>query len=306
LTEKKAVSVVIPSYNSERTIARCLSALKRQDCDVDYEIILVDSSIDGTPEIVRQHFPDITYIHLERKTDPGTARNLGVQRACGELILFIDSDCVAPPDWIRRYVALHRRMPDVAGIGGSVQNGNPPEDPIGWAGYIAEFREYIPQQPAGFVTHLPTLNLSYKRWVFDKYGFFDPHYYPQEDLVFNYRLIQQGEKIYFEPSIAVLHLHRSNMRAFLNHQVRIGRITSLVLKELPLSGATIVRHKWLFLLVGPMLPLVKFVRTLKVFWQRNRSILLRHPLAIFIFKLGLFYWFIGFTSGVFSELRESS
>ncbi len=305
MAETFEVSVIIPSYNSEHTIFRCLSALSRQKCRFSYEIILVDSSVDRTPEIVRQHFPGVDYLHLEKKTDPGTARNLGVQRSRGRYILFIDSDCIAPPDWIQRYVDLHHRMPEVAGIGGSVVNGNPPEDPIGWAGYMAEFREYIPEQPAAFVPHLPTLNLSYKRWVFDKYGYFDPHFYPQEDLVFNFHLVQQGEKIYFEPSITVKHLHRSNLQAFLKHQVRIGRITSQVLKQIPLSGATIVRRKWLFIIMGPLLPVVKFFRTVKVFLQRNPTILRRHPMAMVILKIGLLYWFWGFTCGVFSEWGES-
>ena len=53
-----AVSVVIPSYNSSRYIRKCLSSLRDQDCDIDFEVILVDSSNDGTGEIVEKEFPE--------------------------------------------------------------------------------------------------------------------------------------------------------------------------------------------------------------------------------------------------------
>ena len=64
------VSVILPSYNSERTIVAVLNALKNQTFSEPYEIILVDSSSDSTPDLVRTNFPDIQFIHLEKKTDP--------------------------------------------------------------------------------------------------------------------------------------------------------------------------------------------------------------------------------------------
>ncbi len=304
-----AVSVVIPSYNSRRTIRECLHALTHQDYPHPIEIIVVDSSDDGTEEIIQTEFPEVTCIHLPRKTDPGTGRRLGVERSQGKLILFIDSDCVAPPDWVSRYVALHQKYPNVAAIGGAVVNGNPPNILTSWAGYIAEFREFLPQQPGGFVRHLPTLNISYKRWVFQKYGFFDPRLYPQEDLVFNYRLVQNGEKILFDPSIVVRHKHNPSLKAFLRHQKNIGRITAIVLRLLPLEGSTIARNKLLYFLFAPLLPIVKFFRTLVVFIRKAPNILYRHPGAVFIFAIGLGYWLIGFTTGVLTNLepfREAS
>ncbi|RMF56297.1 MAG: glycosyltransferase, partial [Calditrichaeota bacterium] len=180
------ISIVIPSYNSATTIERCLSSLYRQDYPGDYEIIVADSSIDETPEIITRQFPEVKLVRFNQKTDPGTARSEGVRNSKGELILFIDSDCEAEDGWIRKMVETHRAFPDVAAVGGAVINGNPEHDNIAWAGYMGEFREFIPQQPPGFVKHIPTLNISYKRWVFDKIGYFNPRFYPQEDLVFNY------------------------------------------------------------------------------------------------------------------------
>ncbi len=300
---KCSVSVVIPSYNSSRTIRECLQALTHQNYALPFEIIVVDSSDDGTDRIIQKEFPQVTCIHLASKTDPGTARRLGVEQSKGEILLFIDSDCIAPPDWVSQYVELHQQYPDVAAIGGSVVNGNPPHILTSWAGYLAEFREFLPQQSGGFVRHLPTLNISYKRWVFKKYGFFNSQLYPQEDLVFNYHLVQNGEKILFEPSIIVQHKHNPSFKAFLRHQKNIGRITAIVLRLLPLEGALIARNKLLFFLFAPMLPCVKFLRTLLVFIQKAPTILIRHPGAVIIFAIGLWYWSIGFTLGVLTNME---
>jgi len=71
------ISVIIPSYNSNKTIEKCLNSILNQTYSDEYEIIVVDSSIDNTSDIVKNKFKDVKLAHLKKKTDPGTARNLG-------------------------------------------------------------------------------------------------------------------------------------------------------------------------------------------------------------------------------------
>jgi glycosyltransferase involved in cell wall biosynthesis len=295
------VSVIIPSYNSEKTIYKCLESLKTQSYQGEYEIIIVDSSTDKTPVIVRNEFPGVHYFQFKEKTDPGTARNYGVQNAIGEVILFIDSDCIAEPNWIQKIVSLHLIHPEVAAIGGAVLNSNSSESAASWASYMSEFREFIPENSAAYVHHIPTLNISYKRWVFDKFGYFNSHFYPQEDLLYNYHLFQNQCKILFDPDILVWHTHRSTLISFLRHQYRIGFITARVLKIIPLPGHYVVTHKTLYFFTGLFLPMVKFIRTVVVFLKKNPLFIFKHVLSVFILKIGLIYWFIGFTQGVYSS-----
>jgi glycosyltransferase involved in cell wall biosynthesis len=72
------ISVVIPSYNSGLTIRHCLDSVLGQSGPEDREVILVDSSTDGTDRIVTREYPDVRLFHLARKTDPGSARNIGI------------------------------------------------------------------------------------------------------------------------------------------------------------------------------------------------------------------------------------
>ncbi len=296
------LSVIIPSYNSERTIEKCLDSILGQSFSGDFEIILVDSSADRTPLIVASKYPGVNFTHLDKKTDPGTARNIGIGKAQGEVIAFIDSDCVANRDWLDRIRSAHRSSYNA--IGGSVQNGNDKSNSVAWAGYISEFREFIPEQSKREVTHIPTCNISYKTKIFQAYGLFKGEYYPQEDLVFNHALSLNGEKILFDPSIQVYHTHRTKLQEYLGHQLRIGNITSRVLKLIDLEGSFIPRHRVLALFILPLLPAVKFVRTVSIFIKLRPAVIIRRPKVLAVFAAGLIYWTIGFSQGIYNKVSK--
>jgi glycosyltransferase involved in cell wall biosynthesis len=293
------ISIIIPSYNSESTIGKCLGSLLIQSFQGDQEIIVIDSSSDRTPAIIRDNYPSVRLFHFEHQTDPGTARNLGIGHAKGDLIAFLDSDCVAAPDWLEKISAAHQSGYRVAG--GAVCNGNKPDSSVAWAGYLAEFREFIPEQPRREVSHIPSCNISYRRTIFEKYGSFSRIYYPQEDLVFNSNLRKWGEAILFDPAIRVSHHHRTRLNDFLGHQQRIGSITARVMKKIELDGSGIVRHPAMAVFVIPLLPIVKYLRTLSVFVRLRPRLLFEHPAALFILGIGLIYWMSGFARGVFQQ-----
>ena len=293
------ISVIIPSYNSETTIIPCLNAVQNQSYNGHYEIILVDSSEDITPEIVSSDYPNVRLIHLEDRTDPGTARNIGIGEAKGDLIAFVDSDCVPTHDWLERITCAHDSIYDI--IGGVVRNGNDGNDLVGCAGYIAEFREFLPERSRQEVRHIPTCNISYKKRIFEEFGLFQGEYYPQEDLVFNYRLWKHGEKILLDPAIQVFHHHRSELRDFICHQNRIGKTTARVLGRFPLEGAFIARHPYLATYLIPVLVMVKFLKTILVFSRFQPDAIREKPLVLLVFALGLVYWAVGFLRGTYEN-----
>lgn len=293
------ISIVIPSYNEEKTIQKCINSLLEQSYAEAYEIILVDSSRDRTAQIVTENYPDIELISLRDKTDPGTARNIGVQKATGELIAFIDADCIAAADWLEKIADAHRK-PYIA-VGGAVMNGNSEDDFVGWAGYLAEFREFMPGQPKREVGHVPTCNIAYKKEAFQDFGLFQGEFYPQEDLVYNYTLVQNGKKILFDPAIRVWHRHRSLLSDFLRHQRTIGEITSRVLKVIDLDGAFLARHPAVGFCAVPFLPVIKFLKTIAVFYRFQPGIFIRFPMVLPVFALGLLCWMCGFARGIYKK-----
>ena len=305
--EHIACSVIIPSYNSARTIRDCLDSVLGQQTDLAYEVLVADSSSDGTFHIIRHRYPVVRLIRFARQTDPGTARNAAVQQARGEIILFTDSDCIVSPHWLEQMVHAHRDLPGCRVVGGAVVNGNP-ETLASVAGYLIEFSEYMPSAPGGVVSSLPTCNISYRREIFDVYGGYEGKYYPQEDYLFHWHLVQGGEQIYFCPAIQVRHFHRSSISGYLQHNYRFGTVTARVLKLTDMPGAFFGRRPWLAPLFLPFLPFIKFVRTtLRVL--RLAPATWRRPMVFPVMLLGLLSWGIGFVWGIYgpcSDVLQSS
>jgi len=302
-----AATVVIPSYNAAATIRSTLLSVMAQDFDELYEVIVVDSSNDKTPAIISQEFPQVHLIHRARRTDPGTARNLAVARASGEIIACLDADCIAPTDWLRQMVIAQRSDHPI--VGGSMENGNP-RSILAWAGFLGEFREFIAVGEPRQVCHLPTCNISYHRSIFAQAGGFPTSFYPQEDLLFHWRLRQQGTPIWFDPDIRVKHVHRTELGSYLRHQRRIGHATAQVLELTGQEGAFLARSPLLALLSAPVLPLVKFLRTVAYFIEQCPMIVRQRWAALPTLLLGLYAWGIGFVAGAWDDplripLRES-
>jgi glycosyltransferase involved in cell wall biosynthesis len=115
------ISVIIPSYNEEANIARCLESLQKQTVPRDeYEIIVVDgSSKDQTREIAEK-YADLVFIQTSNKV--GGARNDGVLRSRGDIIVTTDADCVLPYDWLENITYEFSKRPIVQLFG--------PVDPI--------------------------------------------------------------------------------------------------------------------------------------------------------------------------------
>lgn len=94
--EKQDISIVIPAYNSAQTIKQCLHSVFKQSHQPLEIIVVDDGSTDGTGEIVRSLFPEITLIEQKNSGAP-SARNAGARIAKGVYILFLDSDIECYP-----------------------------------------------------------------------------------------------------------------------------------------------------------------------------------------------------------------
>lgn len=287
------LSVVIPCYESKQTILACLESLYRQD-EAPGEIILVDSSEDDTVEVVLQHYPEVRCFHFPHRAFPGPARNKGVEMAEGEVIAFIDADCIAAPDWTARIAAQHAAGHQI--VGGAVELGNP-HNSLAWAGHLMEFREFLPTGASHPVMHVPTCNISYRRNLIERYGGFPNAYYPQEDLLFNYLLYRNGFMVWFDPAIRVKHFCRDSLIGYLSHQHRIGRVTRVTLSRTRMQGSTIAHRPWSAWLAAPLLGIFKYLRTLTAFLGFAQWEALKSPGLLLILLLGSIWWARGFAAG---------
>ena len=111
MADKFKASVILPTHNRAYVLKYCLEHILNQDCD-SYEVICVnDASEDETPELssrFKAQNPKFKYIRLNERKGPYVARNIGIQEAKGELIIFIDSDVIVHPSFISDHILLHQ------------------------------------------------------------------------------------------------------------------------------------------------------------------------------------------------------
>ena len=282
------VSVIVPCYNSERSIRLCLDAILAQQTAIPYDVVVVDSSVDQTPQIVAREYPSVRLIHLDRRTPAGAARNVGVRSTQSVFCLMIDSDCVAQPDLIERMIARHREA-EYAAVGGSLRNGTP-RSLSGWTGYLLEFKEFIPYAPMRLGKTVPTANVVYRRETLESNGYFDEDMWLSEDILFNWKIHRSGGRILFDPAIEVTHLNRTGWRQVLSYQVSLGKWSAEARRRGGLTGDVLLRHPALIALM----PIVRSARAAVWLAGTDAKTFLTFLLISPMYLLAACYWSVGF------------
>ena len=297
-------SVLIPSYQSAGTIRACLASVCSQDLGEPYEVVLSDSGSDGTADIAAREFPSVRVLHSLTQLSAEEARNRAASEAQGRVLAFIDSDCVATRDWLRRMCEAVEDTP-YHGVGGAIRPVDGENDTC-WAGYFCEFREFLPAGTAREATYLTPGNTAYRREMFQAAGGFPIGFYPLEDQVFYQRLRAAGARICFDPGIVVQHHHRHRVRAFLTHQARIGAANARLVLHLGLQGAAIAARPWRATVLLPLLAVYRFARTAAACWRQEQFVMVRRPAIAALCWLGMWGWGYGFVQGSAREARLRS
>jgi glycosyltransferase involved in cell wall biosynthesis len=293
VAESVRLSVVVASYNSRRTIERCLRSLEEQRECGPIEVIVVDSSTDGTADLVAREFPGVRLLPQEKRHFPGDARNLGVALSRGDVVAFTDSDCVVEPGWARLVLDAHARFERPV-IGGAVENGNP-ESAVGWAYYFAEFSAWMPCGEVREMRDIPTTCLTLKRWVFDRYGPFLEGTYCS-DSAFNWKVARNGLAPLFLPSLRVGHVNPTGLRELVRRKLFHGACFARVrVAEEGFSDARRLAHA----LTTPVLPILLFARTLRRVRRQGRH-RLRFALTAPLVLLAQAAWSAGELRGYLS------
>ena len=210
------ISVIIPAYNSEKTIGDCLEALLNQNYpSEEYEIIVVDDgSTDRTREIVKS-FRRVRLIEQKHR-GPAAARNLGVKKSKGSIILFTDSDCIPSKDWIK-YMVEPFKNKDVVGVQGTYRTYNKESMIARFAGYEIEERHKKMKREIDFVG---TFSAAYRKHIFETFGGFDTSFSMAsgEDSELSFKMSDAGLRMVFQPKAIVYHRHPDSLKKFLRQK----------------------------------------------------------------------------------------
>jgi glycosyltransferase involved in cell wall biosynthesis len=254
--DRPGISVVVPAYRAAATIDGCLDALARQTVPRElYEVIVVhDGTTDEDSTLVRVARHPGVRVYVQEHAGPAAARNLGVEHAVGEIVLFTDADCEPAPNWIEQMVVplveaepppwaaslaaagywddkvvpeckdRDRRVVGVKGVYRSRQRE-----------LVARFvqleyerkYEWMRQQMAaqGTIDFVDTYSAGYRRDILVENSGFDTSFpvASVEDQELSFRLAKQGYRMVYVPKGVVYHWgHARNVCSYARKKLKIG------------------------------------------------------------------------------------
>ncbi len=206
------VSVVIPAKNVERYLEGALrSLLENRFPRENFEIVVVDNgSTDRTAEIARSLADRVVDCP---KGTISKVRNTGVDAATGDVIAFLDADCLAAPDWLEQGLSAVTQEPCICGY-----NYDVPQTPH----WIEEI--WYAQRPPGRIefSSLGAGNLWVTKRDFQELGGFDETLVTGEDAELCSRA-RQKLKVISDDRVRVIHLgNPKSLRAFLKREIWYG------------------------------------------------------------------------------------
>ena len=213
------ITIIIPVYNAEKTLRKCLDSIKAQDYK-NYDIILVDDcSTDSSARIIQEYGCKI--IKLKQRSGAGRARNVGAQQALTKYLAFTDSDCIFPRSWLSRIMDDFKKTRAefiCDGYSGSVGDTFLEK----YAFYELFIRRKNIQNP---ITSFPSNNFAcYREMFLKEKGFPELKSYVAEDLEFS---LEMGRKykIFWDKKLGIKHHFHKGIKKYLKQQYKFARDT---------------------------------------------------------------------------------
>jgi cellulose synthase/poly-beta-1,6-N-acetylglucosamine synthase-like glycosyltransferase len=209
-------SVIVPVLDGESTIADCLDAVLATDYPADRrEILVIDNgSSDGTAALIQAR--PVRYLREERR-GVSNARNRGIAESRGEILAFVDADCLVEPQWLTELVRPFED-PEVGSVAGDLQHA-PPTTPAERqaARMLGNWQRFaFTSNPAYPIT----ANAAYRRDVLERIGPFDPHMTRAQDVELGLRFQERsGLRLAYAERATARHRNRTTQLGFFRQQL---------------------------------------------------------------------------------------
>jgi glycosyltransferase involved in cell wall biosynthesis len=213
-------SLVIPARNAAADLSACLAGVAACAPEAQLlEVIVVDDgSTDGTADTARAHGAHTLSLPPR---GPAAARNAGARLTRGEIVVFLDADCVPQPGCLAALLAPFAD-PQVGGVRGRYSSDQ--------RAVVARFTQLeLEEKQARLaasreVAVVDTACCAYRRDLFWRYGGFDERYpaTSSEDVDLSFRMVAGGERLVYAPAAQVRHRHPRGLQTYLRRKLRFG------------------------------------------------------------------------------------
>ena len=214
------VSVVVPVFQDELALRRCVRALAAQSYPAArYEIVIVDNGGNARLHRLARRFRGVRVVG-EVAESAYAARNRGASAAAGDVLAFTDADCIPDRRWLERGVAALERSPQCGLVAGRIdvfpQDPRRPR-PAELFEVAAAFRQrdYVERWRFG-----ATANLVTRREVFERVGGFDTRLRSLGDREWGARVFRAGYELVYADDAVVRHPARASLRALWRRSAR--------------------------------------------------------------------------------------
>ena len=218
------VSVIIPVKDRAKDLDECLQSLKCLDWPKDkLEIIVIDDgSRDTSPKVAEDQGAIV--IKNQNSLGPAAARNKGAEIAQGEILAFIDSDCIAEKNWLNDLIPWLLSEP-VGLIGGQVASFYTQSTLDRYEAACSSLsisNKFLYETDKKSTFYVPSCNMLIKKDLFKNINGFNPEMHLGEDVDLCWRARNSGAALIFTPTGKIWHKHRNILGAMLKRKLEYG------------------------------------------------------------------------------------
>jgi cellulose synthase/poly-beta-1,6-N-acetylglucosamine synthase-like glycosyltransferase len=215
LNNEPFISIIVPAYNEEKRISRCLTSINKLNyTENNFEVIVVDDgSHDSTSDIARVYGANII---KQQHFGCAEARNTGVEHARGDVIAFIDADDICKEDWLITAVP-YLKDSNVGAVGCYHDLFNREKRFVLVSYYEKRFRHT--ESPAS-TGHLGASGLVIKKCVFIDVGGFNPKLLAAEDAELSYKIRAKGYNLLLLNKPLITVTYPDGILGYISTQIR--------------------------------------------------------------------------------------
>ncbi|MGD0336725.1 MAG: glycosyltransferase family 2 protein [Candidatus Omnitrophota bacterium] len=209
-----SLSVIVPTYNSSRTIEKCLKAIK-QSGFLDYELIVVDCASQDVTASISKKYANKT-IELHENTGRRRARKIGIDASSGSIIVNVDSDVLIKADTLAMIAAYFSRHRQIDALTGLLSKEHP--NPGFFSQYKNLYMHYIFKKLPERVSFLYGSIYALRRSAIEAPG---TDIKIADDTALGQKLALSGKQIAFLNDLEVIHLKKYDLAAFIKNDFQI-------------------------------------------------------------------------------------
>lgn len=229
LTRKIFFSIIIPVLQiNDYLLKETFPAIQKQSFK-NFETIVLPNSYDNKDKKLRETYSWLKIIPTPHISKPAQKRNIGVKKAKGSYIVFLDDDAFPPADWLKKAYDIIQKFKKTVLVGPGILSPQARlveqifdavlSHPFGSGTYTYRFMK----KEERYVDDFPSVNFFILKKIFYKAGCFRTNYWPGEDSKLCNDLVNQlNIKIFYSPHIFVYHHRRNNILYFLKQHAKYG------------------------------------------------------------------------------------